>query len=86
MCSTVLDRVRNFLPQLADGNAALSQQPQEMLDIENVGEDQEQYIEMVRLLTFRNYIYSFSRFLESWAGSFRVPQTWDRRRVGLGFW
>lgn len=47
MCRTFLNRVRNFLPQLADSNAALSAQSQETLDIENVGEDQEQYIEMV---------------------------------------
>ena len=45
----VLDRVRSFLPQLANSNAALSQQSQDDIDIENIGDDQEQYIEMVSL-------------------------------------
>jgi len=44
--SELLDRVRSFLPQLADSNAALSRQSQDDIDIENVGDDQEQYIEL----------------------------------------
>jgi len=44
--SELLERVRNFLPQLADSNAALAQQAPDAIDIENVGEDQEHYVEM----------------------------------------
>ena len=44
---SVLDRVRQFLPQLAESNASLSSRDQHELDIENVGDDGPYYIEMV---------------------------------------
>ena len=44
----VLDRVRQFLPQLAESNASLSNRDQCGLDIENVDDGDSHYIEMVR--------------------------------------
>lgn len=44
---SVLDRVRQFLPQLAESNASLPSRDQHELDIENVGDDGPHYIEMV---------------------------------------
>lgn len=44
---SVLDRVRQFLPQLAESNASLPSRDQHELDIENVGDDGPYYIEMV---------------------------------------
>lgn len=44
---SVLDRVRQFLPQLAESNASLSGRDQHELDIENVGSGGSYYIEMV---------------------------------------
>lgn len=44
---SVLDRVRQFLPQLAESNASLSSRGQHELDIENIGDDSSYYIEMV---------------------------------------
>ena len=50
----VLDRVRQFLPQLAESNASLSSRDQHELDIEKIKDGDSRYIEMVRteLLTF----------------------------------
>ena len=45
----VLDRVRQFLPQLAESNVSLSERDQRELDIENIS-DGDTYIEMVRIL------------------------------------
>jgi hypothetical protein len=59
----VLDRVRSFLPQLADSNAALSLQSQDDIDIENIGDDQEQYIEMVGEVTFSTFSFFLLRLL-----------------------
>ncbi|KAF9783542.1 hypothetical protein BJ322DRAFT_160495 [Thelephora terrestris] len=42
----LLDRVRQFLPQLAESNASLSTRDEHDLDIENVSEDNPYYIEM----------------------------------------
>jgi len=44
---SVLDRVRQFLPQLAQSNASLSNRDQQELDIENVSDGDSYYIEMV---------------------------------------
>ncbi|KAF9648011.1 hypothetical protein BDM02DRAFT_3261312 [Thelephora ganbajun] len=44
---SVLDRVRHFLPQLAESNASLSSRDQQELDIENVSDGGSYYIEMV---------------------------------------
>ena len=44
---SVLDRVRQFLPQLAESNAALSSSDQHELDIENIRDGDSYYIEMV---------------------------------------
>jgi len=44
---SVLDRVRQFLPQLAESNAALSNNDQHELDIENIPDGDSYYIEMV---------------------------------------
>lgn len=45
---SVLDRVRQFIPQLAESNAALSSSDQHELDIENIPDGDSYYIEMVR--------------------------------------
>lgn len=45
---SVLDRVRQFLPQLAESNVSLSERDQRELDIENIS-DGDAYIEMVRI-------------------------------------
>ena len=45
--STVLARVQAFLPAISASNEALSQAKPEDIDIENVPEGEEQYIEMV---------------------------------------
>ncbi|KAI6152304.1 hypothetical protein BKA82DRAFT_4109699 [Pisolithus tinctorius] len=42
----LLSRVQAFLPALRESNEALAQQNPEDLDIENIGKDEEQYIEM----------------------------------------
>lgn len=44
---SVLDRVRRFLPQLAESNAALSSNDPHELDIENIPDGNSYYIEMV---------------------------------------
>ena len=44
----VLSRVQSFLPQMQTANEQLRQQDVSKLDIENVQEDDGQYIEMVR--------------------------------------
>ncbi|KAM8971998.1 NOP protein chaperone 1 [Pelodytes ibericus] len=48
--SSILDRVQNFLPQMAKANENLSKEmeslPAGMFDIENVHEDEEKVIEM----------------------------------------
>jgi len=44
----VLDRVRQFLPQLAESNASLSSRDQHELDIENIPDGDSYYIEMVQ--------------------------------------
>ena len=44
---SVLDRVRQFLPQLAESNAALSSSDRHELDIENIPDGDSYYIEMV---------------------------------------
>ena len=44
---SVLDRVRQFLPQFAESNASLSGRDQHELDIENISDDGRYYIEMV---------------------------------------
>jgi hypothetical protein len=46
---SVLDRVRQFLPQLAESNASLSSREQHEVDIENISDDGPYYIEMVRI-------------------------------------
>ena len=51
----MLSRVQAFLPELAASNADLLRQAKEdpnSVDIENVDDDQAQYIEMVSLPTF----------------------------------
>ncbi|KAE8615174.1 hypothetical protein XENTR_v10008434 [Xenopus tropicalis] len=52
--SSILDRVQNFLPQLAKANESLSKEiessPVGTFDIEHVDEKEEKIIEMVRLL------------------------------------
>lgn len=44
---SVLNRVRQFLPQLAESNASLPNRDQHELDIENISDDGPYYIEMV---------------------------------------
>ncbi|KAI6024453.1 hypothetical protein EDC04DRAFT_3066703, partial [Pisolithus marmoratus] len=44
--SELLSRVQAFLPAIHASNEALAQQNPENLDIENIGEGEEQYIEM----------------------------------------
>ncbi|KIJ69886.1 hypothetical protein HYDPIDRAFT_104540 [Hydnomerulius pinastri MD-312] len=44
--SELLSRIEAFLPAIQASNEALAQENPENLDIENVGEDEEQYIEM----------------------------------------
>lgn len=44
---SVLDRVRQFLPQLAESNASLSGRDQRELDLENIDDNDASYIEMV---------------------------------------
>lgn len=44
---SVLDRVRQFLPQLAESNASLSSRDQHEVDMENVPDGDSYYIEMV---------------------------------------
>lgn len=44
----VLSRVQAFLPQMQQANQSLERADPAALDIENVDEDEEQYIEMVR--------------------------------------
>lgn len=51
---SVLDRVRQFLPQLAESNASLSSREQHELDIENINDDGSYYIEMVREILVLN--------------------------------
>ena len=46
---SVLDRVQQFLPQLAESNASLSSRGERELDIENIGDGDPYYIEMVRI-------------------------------------
>ncbi|KAF8558706.1 hypothetical protein OG21DRAFT_1493574 [Imleria badia] len=48
----LLARVQAFLPAISASNEALSQQNPEDVDIENVPEDEERYIEMVRPISF----------------------------------
>ncbi|KAF8138772.1 hypothetical protein EV363DRAFT_1314739, partial [Boletus edulis] len=43
---TVLERVQAFLPAIATSNEALSRQNPEDINIENIPEDEERYIEM----------------------------------------
>ena len=47
--SSVLDRVRQFLPQLAESNASLSSRDHGELDIENISGGDACYIEMVQI-------------------------------------
>ena len=47
---SVLDRVQQFLPQLAESNASLSGRDQRELDIENISDEDAYHIEMVRTL------------------------------------
>lgn len=47
---SVLDRVRQFLPQLAQSNASLSSRDQQELNIENISDGGSHYIEMVWIL------------------------------------
>jgi hypothetical protein len=54
----VLSRVQAFLPQLQNANAELSSIEKEKLDIENVEEDQDQYIEMVTFYKWRDESFS----------------------------
>ena len=49
---TVLARIKAFLPAISASNESLSQQKPEDIDMENVAEDEEQYIEMVRTVAF----------------------------------
>ncbi|XP_053575787.1 NOP protein chaperone 1 [Bombina bombina] len=48
--SSILDRVQNFLPQMAQANESLGKEmennPARFFDIENVGENEEKIIEM----------------------------------------
>jgi hypothetical protein len=44
--AAVLQRVRDFLPQIEASNAALAEEDPRSLDIEEVGVDEEQYIQM----------------------------------------
>ncbi|KAA1479442.1 hypothetical protein DENSPDRAFT_750275, partial [Dentipellis sp. KUC8613] len=44
--SDLLARVQAFLPAFEASNAELAQKDPQSLDIENIGEDEEQYIEM----------------------------------------
>ncbi|TFY78901.1 hypothetical protein EWM64_g5115 [Hericium alpestre] len=44
--SHLLERVQAFLPEMEASNAQLLRQDPEAVDIENLGEDEEQYIEM----------------------------------------
>ncbi|KZP15372.1 hypothetical protein FIBSPDRAFT_1048167 [Athelia psychrophila] len=46
MTNQLLARVKSFLPQIESSNAALASTDPAALDIENVGEEQEGYIEM----------------------------------------
>ena len=43
----VLSRLQNFLPLMASANELLANQDADDLDIENVGEEEAQYVEMV---------------------------------------
>ena len=60
----VLSQVKSFLPQLEMANQDLLNKPAEDLDIENVSNDQDNYIEMVwsflykRVLSITNQILS----------------------------
>ena len=47
MVIVVLSQVKSFLPQLEMANQDLLNKPAEDLDIENVSNDQDNYIEMV---------------------------------------
>ncbi|KAI7850616.1 hypothetical protein BDC45DRAFT_242098 [Circinella umbellata] len=49
----ILARVQSFLPQMQTANEQLRQQDPSKLDIENVHEEEDQYIEMVKDI----YIY-----------------------------
>lgn len=46
---SVLSRLQNFLPLMASANELLAAQDADELDIENVGDEEEQYVEMVSL-------------------------------------
>ena len=62
----VLARVRAFLPQMEASNAVLSQAEPKSVDIENVTEADQQYIEMVRRIHHVSYLPSPSFCLCSW--------------------
>ena len=57
----MLARIEAFLPAISASNEALSRQNPEDVDIENVPEDEERYIEMVRPITFSPYLLPASR-------------------------
>ena len=89
----VLSRVQSFLPQMQTANEQLRQQDASKLDIENVQEDDGQYIEMVRqniykqtrngqdIVVIPKIINNFKHLfflLESWSWSFRTKK--EKRR------
>lgn len=73
MVIVVLSQVKSFLPQLEMANQDLLNKPAEDLDIENVSNDQDNYIEMVwsflykRVLSqIRSWLYAFHLLPRQW--------------------
>jgi len=67
---SVLDRVRQFLPQLAESNASLPGRGQHELDIENITDGDSYYIEMVHRIPLSISALAYLP-TEPWTGRFR---------------